>query len=77
MLSDLLEAEKRDLEWRAYTADTLGAIMTRIFRWSGADESFDPPLYTDLHKPPPEKLSSDQIKERVVGKLLHGKEGKK
>jgi hypothetical protein len=75
-LADLIAVDTREREYQEYTADLLGAITTRIFKWSGADENFEVPLFSELHQPKKvEKQTAAEIKENILGKLL-GDSGK-
>lgn len=75
-MADLIAVDKREREYQEYTADLLGAITTRIFRWSGADEDFEVPLFSELHqKKEAPKQTAAEIKKNIIGKLL-GDSGK-
>ena len=54
--------------WEEYTADCQGAIIRRLMIMSGA-ESCDIPLYSDLYKKEPEKMSTEDIKNRILERL--------
>jgi hypothetical protein len=70
-LADLIAVDTREREYQEYTADLLGAITTRIFRWSGADEDFEVPLFSELHqKKETPKQTAAEIKKNIIGKLL-------
>lgn len=60
------EAKRR--EWETYTADSIGAIVTRLFRWSGA-ENFEYPLYSELGKPKAKQQSAEEIKNSIIKRL--------
>jgi hypothetical protein len=56
--------------WQVYVADCLSAITTRLFRWSGAEE-FEMPLFSDMiNKKSVPKLTTGEIKENIVNRLL-------
>lgn len=69
-LAACIEHETRREEWEDYTGNCIGAITTRLFKMSGA-EQFELPLYGDLRekcKPKP-MLTAAEIKARVIAKL--------
>lgn len=67
-LISCINAESEKRKWKEYTANCIGAITQRIFRWSGA-ENFELPLYSELDKPKLPKLSAAEIKQHVIAAL--------
>ena len=63
-----MNQQARRERWEIYTADGIGALVTRLFRWSGAKD-FTFPLYSELYKKKLPEKSAQEIKEHLLERL--------
>jgi hypothetical protein len=63
-----VEAYLRERDCAEYTADVTGALLIRVYRYTGA-ENFDFPLFSDRYKEKPKEMTAQEIKEHVLSLL--------
>lgn len=67
-MAALMKQQARRERWEEYIADGIGALVTRLFRMSGAKD-FKLPLYSELNKKKQPEMSAEEVKEHVLERL--------